>query len=100
MAEDFKLIDNEEKNRYEFRIDENIAEIDYIKSDGEIYFVHTEVPASMGGRGIGSELAEKALQDVERQGLRLVPLCPFIAGYIQKHPEWRRIVMQEKQHAQ
>ena len=67
MAEDYKLIDNEEKHRYEFQIDDKIAEIDYIKSNnGEIYLV---------------------------QGLRLVPLCPFVAGYIHKHPEWKRIVM-------
>ena len=36
---------------------------------------------------------EKALKDIEKQGLRLVPLCPFVAGYIHKHPEWKRIVM-------
>ena len=94
MAEDYKLIDNEEKHRYEFQIDGKIAEIDYIKSNnGEIYLVHTEVPASLGGKGVGSQLAEKALADIERQGLRLVPLCPFVAGYIYKHPEWKRIVM-------
>lgn len=47
MAEDYKLIDNEEKHRYEFQIDDKIAKIDYIKSNnGEIYLVHTEVPAS------------------------------------------------------
>ena len=87
MAEDYKLIDNEEKHRYEFQIDGKIAEIDYIKSNnGEIYLVHTEVPASLGGKGVGSQLAEKALADIERQGLRLVPLCPFVAGYIHKHP--------------
>ena len=41
MAEDYKLIDNEEKHRYEFQIDGKIAEIDYIKSNnGEIYLVH------------------------------------------------------------
>ena len=69
MAEDYKLIDNEEKHRYEFQIDGKIAEIDYIKSNnGEIYLVHTEVPASLGGKGVGSQLAEK-------------------------HPEWKRIVM-------
>ena len=39
------------------------------------------------------ENAEKALKDIEKQGLRLVPLCPFVAGYIHKHPEWKRIVM-------
>lgn len=54
MAEDYKLIDNEEKHRYEFQIDGKIAEIDYIKSsNGEIYLVHTEVPASLGGKGVG-----------------------------------------------
>ena len=58
MAEDYKLIDNEEKHRYEFQIDDKIAKIDYIKSNnGEIYLVHTEVPASLGGRGVGSQLA-------------------------------------------
>lgn len=62
MAEDYKLIDNEEKHRYEFQIDDKIAKIDYIKSNnGEIYLVHTEVPASLGGRGVGSQLAEKTL---------------------------------------
>ena len=75
MAEDYKLIDNEEKHRYEFQIDGKIAEIDYIKlNNGEIYLVHTEVPASLGGKGVGSQLAEKALTDIERQGLRLVPV--------------------------
>lgn len=63
MAEDYKLIDNEEKHRYEFQIDDKIAEIDYIKSNnGEIYLVHTEVPASLGGKGVGSQLAEKYCQ--------------------------------------
>ena len=87
MAEDYKLIDNEEKHRYEFQIDDKIAKIDYIKSN------NGEIPASLGGRGVGSQLAEKTLADIERQGLRLVPLCPFVAGYIHKHPEWKRIVM-------
>ena len=78
MAEDYKLIDNEEKHRYEFQIDDKIAEIDYIKSNnGEIYLVHTEVPASLGGKGVGSQLAEKVLSDIERQGLRL-PVCSRI----------------------
>lgn len=92
--EDYKLIDNEENHRYEFHIDKNVPIIEYIKSkNGEIYFTHTEVPTNLEGKGVGSQLVEKALKDVERQDLRLVPLCPFVAGYIHKHPEWRRIVM-------
>ena len=83
MTEDYELKDDVHRQQYE-----------YIKSiNGEIYLTHTEVPRELEGKGIGSQLVEKTLQDIERQGLRLVPLCPFVAAYIKKHPEWRRIVM-------
>ena len=92
--ENYELIDNSPENRYEFRIGEEIAKIEYIKTkNNEIYLTHTEVPVSLEGRGIGSQLIEKTLQNIELQELRLAPLCPFVAGYIQKHPDWRRIVM-------
>ena len=91
---DYELIDNEERHQYEFHVDKYTPKIEYIKStNGEIYLTHTEVPTQLGGKGIGSQLVEKALKDIEKQGLRLVPLCPFVAGYIHKHPEWKRIVM-------
>ena len=94
MTEEYELIDNEESRRYEFRIDGHIAKIEYIKTpNGEIYLTHTEVPRALGGKGVGSQLVEKALKDIEQKDLRLVPLCPFVAGYIHKHSEWRRIVM-------
>lgn len=96
MAEEYILIDNEDKHQYEFRIDDKIAKMEYVKSaSGEIYLIHTEVPAGLGGRGVGSQLAEKVLTDIERQELRLVPLCPFVAGFIHKFPEWRRVVMRD-----
>ena len=94
MEADYKLIDNEERHQYEFHVDQYTPKIEYIKStNGEIYLTHTEVPTQLGSKGIGSQLVEKALKDIEKQGLRLVPLCPFVAGYIHKHPEWKRIVM-------
>lgn len=92
--EDYTLIDNKEKKQYEFHIEKYTPKIEYIKSEtGEIYLTHTEVPVALEGQGIGSQLIKKALEDIKSQGLRLVPLCPFVAGYIQKNPEWRSIVM-------
>ena len=92
--DDYELIDNTENHQYEFHIDKLVPKIEYIKSkNGEIYLTHTEVPVQLEGKGVGSQLVEKVLKDIERQELRLVPLCPFVAGYIKKHPDWRRIVM-------
>ena len=94
MTEDYELKDDVHRQQYEFRIGNYTPKIEYIKSiNGEIYLTHTEVPRELEGKGIGSQLVEKTLQDIERQGLRLVPLCPSVAAYIKKHPEWRRIVM-------
>lgn len=94
MKEDYELIDNEERHQYEFHIEKYIPKIEYIKSkNGEIYLTHTEVPIPLAGKGVGSRLAEKVLKDIEAKGLRLIPLCPFVAGYIHKHPEWKHIVL-------
>ena len=92
--DDYELIDNTENHQYEFHIGKLVPKIEYIKSkNGEIYLTHTEVPVQLEGKGVGSQLVEKVLKDIEREELRLVPLCPFVAGYIKKHPDWRRIVM-------
>ena len=93
--ENYKLIDNVALHQYEFRIGDLIPRIEYINTkNGEIYLTHTEVPSALEGKGVGSSLVRLALEDIERQQLRLVPLCPFVAGYVQKHPEWKRLVME------
>ena len=91
--EEYQLIDNNKDHQYELHVEKGIAKIEYIiTKNEEIYLTHTEVPPAMEGKGIGSQLVEKALKNIEERKLTLVPLCPFVAGYIQKHPEWKRIV--------
>lgn len=50
-------------------------------------FEHTEVPESMKGQGVGSELVRQALAHVRELGMTIKPVCPFTAGYIKRHPE-------------
>lgn len=87
------LKDNTEARQYEVSVEEQIARIEYIKAQDKIYLTHTEVPLSLEGKGIGSKIVEMALKDVARQDLTLIPLCPFVAGYIKDHPEWKKIVL-------
>ena len=90
---ELNLVNVKSKKRYEVLIDDSIAFIDYIIAKEKIYLTHTEVPKSMTGKGIGSALALKVLEDIERQNLILVPLCPFVASYIKRHPEWNKLVL-------
>jgi predicted GNAT family acetyltransferase len=55
-------------------------------------FTHSEVDPAYEGQGYGSRLAREALEDAKRQGLQVIPMCPFIAAYIRRHPELIDIV--------
>jgi uncharacterized protein len=80
--------------RYEATIDGAVAGFaEFQTTDELVVFTHTEVDRSFEGRGIGSALAAFALDDVRSQGTRKVlPVCPFISGWIQRHPEYAGIV--------
>ena len=89
----YELIDNAPAECYEFHIDGRVALLEYEKvSHDEILLTHTEVPFELQGRGVGSALVEAALADIERQGLKIIPLCGFVQGYLERHPQWKRIV--------
>jgi predicted GNAT family acetyltransferase len=79
--------DNQTRNRYEMLIDGQTAFVTYTRQGGDITLLHTEVPAALNGRGIGSQLARAVLQDIRDRGLRVIPECEFIASYIQRNPE-------------
>jgi predicted GNAT family acetyltransferase len=79
--------------RIELRLAERrIGLAAYRRRDGLIAFTHTEVDESWAGRGFGSRLAAAALDDAGRQGLHIVPLCPFIAYYIEQHAEYAGLI--------
>jgi uncharacterized protein len=91
--EDAKVVDVPEASRYELRIDgRRIGVAAYHRRNGRIAFTHTEVDEPYEGRGFGSRLAGAVLDDARRHKLDVVPLCPFIAGYIEEHPEYEELV--------
>jgi predicted GNAT family acetyltransferase/glutaredoxin len=89
-----EVIDAPEASRYELRLDGRLIGLAaYRRRDGRIAFTHTEVDESCEGRGFGSRLAAAALAHARHQGLDVVPLCPFIAHYIDRHPEYQQLVV-------
>ena len=64
----------------------------YEKREGSVVLVHTEVDPAFKGRGVGGSLARGVLDDLRAKGVSVVPLCPFVKGWIDKHPEYRDMV--------
>jgi predicted GNAT family acetyltransferase len=85
--------DNPAAHRYELSVNGHVAFIAYKTMPGGLVFVHTEVPDALGGRGVGGRLVNGALTDMRRRGLKVRPDCPFVAGYVQRHPEFQDVVV-------
>jgi predicted GNAT family acetyltransferase/glutaredoxin len=87
------VVDVPEASRYELRDGERmIGELAYRRRNGRIALIHTEVDEALEGRGLGSRLVTAALDDARDQGLEVVPLCPFVASFIDRHPEYEDVV--------
>jgi len=89
----YELINNKEERRYEFHVDGLKPHIDYVeRGEGVLYLTHTIVPPQLEGKGIGSMLVKKVLEDIDSQGKRIIPKCWFIVKYIKIHPEWEYLL--------
>ena len=85
--------DNADELRYELEEDGEVRGfIQYRPDDGVITLVHTDVDPKWEGHGVGSALVQGTLDDLRARGLKVRPLCPFVAAYIRRHPEYEEIV--------
>ena len=91
--------DNPARHRFEIDLgDGAFAFAAYNLLPGAIRFYHTEVPASHGGRGLGTALIKAGLAAARERGLQVIPICPFFAAYLSKHPEEQDLVPSEHHH--
>lgn len=79
--------DDAARQRYELTVGDELAFIDYQRDGRTVFMTHAQVPPALRGGGIGSLLVAGALALVRERGERVVPLCPFVAHYIRRHPE-------------
>jgi uncharacterized protein len=82
-----QVTDNQSESRFEFRVGGLLAELKYHRNGNRLVLIHTEVPAELEGRGIGGRLVTAAIDRAARQGLTIVPLCPFARGWLERHAD-------------
>lgn len=91
---DVQVTNNSEQHRYEARVDGTLAGVaEYQRTHELVVFTHTEVDEAYEGQGVGGALARFALDDVREEGThQVMPLCPFIKGWIGKHRDYVPLV--------
>lgn len=77
---------NPAQSRFETAVDGRLCVCVYHLRDGTALFTHTEVPPALQGRGIAAALVQAALDWARHEGLRVRPLCSYVATYMRRHP--------------
>jgi predicted GNAT family acetyltransferase len=78
---------NEATGQFEIALGDEKAVLQYRRTQNSITLVHTEVPQASRGRGLGNQLIRAALDFAHFNQLKVVPVCPFVKAYLQKHPQ-------------
>ncbi|MFI7598307.1 GNAT family N-acetyltransferase [Actinoplanes sp. NPDC049681] len=88
------VTDVPERERFEARDEEGTLAgvITYQLTGGIIAYTHTNVDPAFEGHGVGSALARAAMDDARARGRTVVPICPFLGGWLDKHPEYESLL--------
>ncbi len=93
MPDDVSVHENLAAHRYEIRIGDQVAFLQYRKpATGAMVLVHTEVPSALEGRGFGGRLVKAAMEAARADGRQVVARCPFVRSYLERHPEYASLI--------
>jgi malate synthase len=82
------LRDNAERSRFELEIAGGPAFVTYRRIGQTLWLDHAEVPAELGGRGVGTRLVRETLDLIRSRGEHIVPRCPFVTWFLRGHPAY------------
>jgi predicted GNAT family acetyltransferase len=86
-ANDPEVADVPAESRFVFREDHALAELVYELDGDRLILIHTGVPETLGGRGVGGRLVRASIARAARDGLTIVPWCPFARSWLKEHPD-------------
>lgn len=87
------VTNNPEKSRYEIHVDGLLAGFtEYVDQGDLLVFPHTEIAPDYSGQGLAAILVTEALDDVRAKGRVIRPVCPYVAAFIAKHPDYQDLV--------
>jgi predicted GNAT family acetyltransferase len=88
--DDIQVRDNAAQSRYEASVAGRLAGVlTYTVREDTAELLHTEVGDEFQGRGVAEDLVRQALDDARARGRRVVPTCPYVGRFLDKHPEYR-----------
>lgn len=95
-AEKLDVTHNSAENRFETWIEGQLSKLDYLEDDGTIVMTHVGVYPEHREQGVAGKLTKVALEYAKEKSLRVIPMCPYIAAYIRRNPEYVALTSSER----
>jgi len=93
MPQDIRVIHDEARRRWEVFVGDDVAGFTtYRRSGGVVDLTHTEVDSAVEGLGVGSLLVRTALDEISDAGESVVASCPFVAAWLERHPDYQHLL--------
>jgi hypothetical protein len=83
---------NRAESRFEIEVDGHLAVAEYELRGPELAMTHTFVPPELRGRGLAEQVVRAALEFARAEKLRVVPVCSYVARFIEKNPAYRSLL--------
>jgi predicted GNAT family acetyltransferase len=91
---ELSVVRNDVEHRYEIHVDGELAGFVEIEDGaGATVLPHTEIDEKFAGRGLGTQLIRRALDDIRARGEKIVPLCPMVKKFIEKNDDYADLVV-------
>jgi hypothetical protein len=87
MPSEQTVFNNPQKRQFEIQLGQEMGLLAYRQRPGQIELMHTEVPMSQRGKGIGERIVKFALDYARQNQLEVIPSCKFVQAYLKRHPE-------------
>ena len=88
-----EMVDNREAQRFEIVVDGEVGGfVQYKRHHDTLSLIHTEIGDAFEGRGLASTLVRDVLEAARKEGAAVLPFCPFVRSYVQRHPEYVPLV--------
>jgi uncharacterized protein len=90
---ELRIVDNEEARRFELWLGEELAGVMIYRSrPNALALIHTEVDPGFSGQGLGGKFVAAVLDQLRESEVKILPLCPFVSSYVERHPEYLDLV--------
>jgi uncharacterized protein len=86
------VVNNPARSRFEVTAEGHTAVLEYALAGDRLRLIHTEVPPELRGRKLAEALARAGLEHARANGLKVVPFCPFVRAFLQRHPEYAPVL--------